>query len=295
MRKLVALGNPAAGGVDGDARRAVLEVLRGGADVEDVVLRSPGDLDAALDAHADRVPVVLGGDGTLHAVVAALLRRGEPAARPVGLVPLGTGNDLARALGVPLEPRAAARIVLDGRERPLDLLVDERGGVVVNAVHIGVGALASERAAPLKPVLRRAAYPAGALIAGVRGRGWRLRVTVDGQVVGDGRRRVLMVGVGNGTSIGGGTPLMPGARPDDGLADVVVSYTVPPWSRLAFALLLRLGRHQRRDDVLTFRAREVRVEGEPAPANADGEPHPPAPRRSWTVHPAAWRLIAPVE
>ncbi|QYC44112.1 Putative lipid kinase BmrU [Nonomuraea coxensis DSM 45129] len=302
-RRLLAMGNPAAGGDDEATRRAVLGVLGGGADVVFRPLERPDDLDRALAEHPDREPVVLGGDGTLHRVVAALLARGELERRPVGLIPMGTGNDLARTLGIPLDPAEAARVVLDGTPRPLDLLIetgpegdhgdDGSGGIVLNAVHVGVGAEASRQATPLKPFLRRAAYAAGALLAGVRSKGWRLRVHVDGRQVADGRRRVLMVGVGNGVSIGGGTPLAPGARPDDGLADVVVSYAVSPWGRLAYGVLLRLGRHPERDDVATFRGRAIVVEGEPVPANADGELCPPAPRRSWTVRPAAWRVVAP--
>ncbi|MER7365737.1 diacylglycerol/lipid kinase family protein [Nonomuraea wenchangensis] len=294
-RRLLAMGNPAAGGDDEATRRAVLDVLGGGADVVFRALERPDDLDRALAEHPDREPVVLGGDGTLHRVVAALLARGELESRPVGLIPMGTGNDLARTLGIPLDPADAARVVLDGVPRPLDLLVEDAPGegIVLNAVHVGVGAEASRRATPLKPVLRRAAYAAGALLAGVRSKGWRLRVRVDGELVADGRRRVLMVGVGNGASIGGGTPLTPDARPDDGLANVVVSYAVSPWGRLAYGVLLRLGRHPERDDVATFRGRAVVVEGEPVPANADGELCPPAPRRSWTLRPAAWRVVAP--
>ncbi|MFG1614763.1 diacylglycerol/lipid kinase family protein [Nonomuraea wenchangensis] len=293
-RRLLAMGNPAAGGDDEATRRAVLDVLGGGADVVFRALERPDDLNRALAEHPDREPVVLGGDGTLHRVVAALLARGELESRPVGLIPMGTGNDLARTLGIPLEPADAARVVLDGAPRPLDLLVEDAPGkgIVLNAVHVGVGAEASRRATPLKPVLRRAAYAAGALLAGVRSKGWRLRVRVDGELVADGRR-VLMVGVGNGASIGGGTPLTPDARPDDGLADVVVSYAVSPWGRLAYGVLLRLGRHPERDDVATFRGRAVVVEGEPVPANADGELCPPAPHRSWTLRPAAWRVVAP--
>ncbi|MEU4510997.1 diacylglycerol kinase family protein [Nonomuraea wenchangensis] len=301
-RRLLAMGNPAAGGDDEATRRAVLGVLGDGADVIFRALERPDHLDRALAEHPDREPVVLGGDGTLHRVVAALLARGELERRPVGLIPMGTGNDLARTLGIPLNPEEAARVVLDGTPRPLDLLVEDApggagdggdAGIVLNAVHVGVGAEASRRATPLKPVLRRAAYAAGALLAGVRSKGWRLRVRVDGELVADGRRRVLMVGVGNGVSIGGGTPLAPGARPDDGLADVIVSYAVSPWGRLAYGVLLRLGRHPERDDVATFRGRAVVVEGEPVPANADGELCPPAPRRSWTLRPAAWRVVAP--
>ncbi len=292
-RRLLVMGNPAAGGDDDETRQAVLDVLGGEADVVVRVTEGPQDIGRALGEYADRVPVVLGGDGSLHTLVAALRARDELAVRPVGLVPMGTGNDMARALGIPLDPCEAAKVVLRGRERPMDLLVDDQGGIVVNAVHVGVGALASQQATPLKPWLRRAAYAVGALLAGVRAKGWRLRVRVDGETVADGRRRVLLVGVGNGTSIGGGTPLTPVARPDDGLADVVVSFAVSPWSRLLFGLLLRLGRHRAHDDVTTFKARSISVHGEPVPVNADGELGPPRPSYAWTLLPSAWRIIAP--
>ena len=65
---------------------------------------------------------------------------------------------------------------------------------MVNAVHVGVGADAAAAAGRLKPRLGPLAYPLGALAAGVRSTGWRLRVVVDGRVVADGHRRSLMVG-----------------------------------------------------------------------------------------------------
>ncbi|GAA2353436.1 diacylglycerol/lipid kinase family protein [Nonomuraea africana] len=289
--KLLVIHNSSAGGADDESVRTVLRTLEAGADV--LTCEDPDDLGGALAAHPDRVPVVMGGDGSLHALVAALAARGELAGRPVGLIPLGTGNDLARGLGIPLDPREAARVVLDGHTRALDLLTDDRGGIVVNAVHVGVGAQASERATALKPVLRRAAYAVGAMLAGLRARGWRLRISVDGTPVADGRRRVLMAGIGNGTSIGGGTPLTPAALPDDGLADVVVSFAVSPPARLGFALLLRRGEHRSRGDVRTYRGGEITIAGEAVPVNADGELGPPTARRTWTVQRQAWRILAP--
>jgi hypothetical protein len=84
-----------------------------------------------------------------------LWRRGEAATTPVGLVPLGTGNDFARGVGIPLDHIEAARLVRTGRPRPVDLIVDDSGGVVVNAVHVGAGADAAVKARPLKRRLRR--------------------------------------------------------------------------------------------------------------------------------------------
>ncbi|MET8338274.1 diacylglycerol kinase family protein [Streptosporangium canum] len=289
MAELLAIYNEEAGGVDDAARTAVLEVLRGGADVVEAPAGQK-DLDEMLDAHPGRDVVVLGGDGSLHVTVAALHRRGELDVRTVGLVPLGTGNDFARGLGIPLDPEVAARIVLAGRPQPLDLLVDDEGGVVVNAVHLGVGAEASEQAKPLKPKLGRFAYAVGGLLAGVRSPGWRLRVTVDGRPLAEGRP-VLMAGIGNGVTIGGGTPLTPGARPDDGMVEVVVALTTGPVDRLVYALRLRRGTHPELRDVVTGRGREVAVEGEPVPVNADGELTGPTTRRRWTVAPAAWRMF----
>ncbi|GAA3120533.1 diacylglycerol/lipid kinase family protein [Streptosporangium carneum] len=289
MAELLAIYNEEAGGADEAARTAATEILRAGADVIDVPVGRK-DLDEMLDASPGADVVVMGGDGSLHVTVATLRRRGELGSRTVGLVPLGTGNDFARGMGIPLDAEVAARIVLAGRPRALDLLADDADGVVVNAVHLGVGAEASARAQPLKPGLGRLAYAVGGLLAGVRGPGWRLSVTVDGRPLAEGRP-VLMVGVGNGVTIGGGTPLTPRARPDDGMVDVVVSMTTGPVDRLAYALRLRRGSHPGMRDVVTDRGRTVTVTGEPVPVNADGELTGPVTRRTWTVMPAAWRMF----
>ncbi|UBU12612.1 diacylglycerol/lipid kinase family protein [Nonomuraea gerenzanensis] len=290
MRRLLAIVNSAAGGADDEVVSEVLSVLAEHADTVEARVGGPAELPEALAEHPDRDPVVLGGDGTLHRLVEVLAERGELGSRTVGLVPLGTGNDLARALGVPLDPAEAARAAALGEPRPLDLLRDDEGGIVVNAVHLGVGVEAARAAKPLKPVLRRFAYAVGSVIAGVRTKGVPLRVEVDGRVVADGRRRVLMAGIGNGTSIGGGTPLTPDAHLSDGLADVVVSFATSPLQRLLYGVLLRLGRHTRRPEVTTVRGARIRVSGPGLRLNADGELTGPVPARTWTVEARAWRL-----
>jgi YegS/Rv2252/BmrU family lipid kinase len=291
--KLLVVTNASAGGTGDNRVEAAVAVLREGADVRMASCREPADLDAILGERDGRTPVVVGGDGSVHTAVAALRRLGElSAGEALGLVPLGTGNDLARTLGVPLDPAAAARALLTGRARPLDLLVDDAGGVVVNAAHLGVGAEAADRAGALKDRLGKAAYAVGSVLAGAGATGWDLRVAVDGEPVGlDGP--VLMVGVANGRTIGGGAELAPDAEPDDGLLDVVVATSTGPVARLRFGVALREGEHVERDDVLTVRGRTVRVTGDAFPVNADGELEEATASRTWTVEPAAWSLVVP--
>jgi diacylglycerol kinase family enzyme len=203
---------------------------------------------------------------------------------------MGTGNDLARTLGIPLDPVEAARALLAGRARRLDLIVDDTGGVVVNAVHVGIGAEAAEKASALKDRLGPAAYAVGSAVAGVGTVGWSLTVEADGVVVHDGEP-VLMVAIANGRSIGGGAELAPEAQPDDGLLDVVVATSTGPLARLGFGISMRDGEHVSRDDVATTRARTVTVRGEAFPLNADGELAGPVTERTWHVLPAAWSLL----
>jgi YegS/Rv2252/BmrU family lipid kinase len=259
--------------------------------VEVAATGDPDELGAALAGRGRRRLVVVGGDGSIQAVVRALRDRGELATVPVGIVPLGTGNDLARGLGLPLDPAAAAAALVAGTPHPLDLVVDDGGGVVVNVAHAGLGASAAEAADDLKPRLGALAYPVGALLAGARESGWSLQVEVDGRRLLDEGTRVLLVGVGNGRSIGGGTPLCPDAVPDDGLVDVVVALSTGPAARVAFGAALRTGRHVDRDDVVTARGREVRITGELVGHNADGEISAPVAARTYVVEPGAWSVL----
>ena len=293
MNPLLVVTNEAAGGTDDERVEAALSVLRSATDVRREVCAEPGDLDRLLDGLGDRMLVVVGGDGSVHTAVATLHGRGQLSPdRPIGVVPLGTGNDLARTLGIPLEPAEAARALVGGRPRRLDLVVDDAAGVVVNAVHVGVGAEAAGKAAALKDRLGRAAYAVGSVAAGAGRTGWHLRVVVDGSAVAvDGE--ALMVAVANGRTIGGGAELAPGAEPDDGLLDVVVATSTGPLARLGFAVALREGEHVERDDVLVVQGREVTVTGDPFPLNADGELTGPVTSRTWTVRPGAWSLVVP--
>jgi diacylglycerol kinase (ATP) len=291
---MLVLTNDTAGRTEAEAVETVLGVLRASRTPEVVVCDAATDLDAVLDRRGDGPVVVVGGDGSLHTTVTHLWRRGEAGSTAVGLVPLGTGNDFARGCGIPLDPRAAAELILAGGARPTDLLTDDAGGVVVNAVHVGVGAEAARLARPLKRYLKIGAFPIGSLLAGFRTPGQRLRVVVDGVRVATWRAKVLMAGASNAPTIAGGTATLgPDASPEDGLLDVTVSFAVGPLARIGYALRLLRGRHPERDDVVYRQGRTLSITGEPFFVNADGELTGPITARSWTVQPGGWRFIRP--
>ena len=304
---LLAVVNAAAGSADRprvDAATTALRTAAGrvGADLEVVATTDLGHLARTLAGLAGRRLVVLGGDGSVRAAVQAL--HDDDALRgvgPVGIVPLGTGNDLARSLGLSAHPVRAAGTVVAGAPREMVLLVSDDGVVAVNAVHVGVGAAAGRNAAGLKRSLGRVglgalAYPLGAAVAGLTERGWWVRVSVDGTAVHPADERLLMVALGLGETVGGGAPLVPGADPHEPAADVVVARAVGPLARLGYAAQLTTGAHVLRPDVVTARGRTVQLEAAPGgsfPTDVDGEVRGPFTAQRWDVRPAAWRVVVP--
>ena len=293
MDPLLVITNSDAGTADEESLDVALGVLREQTSVEVQATGAPGELDGVLHRAGSRRIVVAGGDGSLHAVIAALHRRNELEGRILGLLPLGTGNDFARTLEIPLEPEEAARVILEGTPVPMDLVVDEVGQVVVNSVHVGAGAEASRAAESWKQRLGRIGYPIGALLTAFRPPVLRLRVEVDGRVVNDVDQPVLMVAVGNGASVGGGTELTPEADPGDGAFDVMISRAVSRTSRLLYAARLGLGRHLESEDVVYLRGRTVSVGGSRFYCSADGEIYGPERHRTWRVEPGAYSMVVP--
>ena len=293
MDPLLLITNADAGTTDTENVEKALSVLRDAGDVEVCATSNPGELDGVLHRRGSRRVVIAGGDGSLHAVVAALHRRQELADTILGLIPLGTGNDFARGVGIPLDPEEAARLVVKGDVRPVDLLVDCVGSVVVNNVHIGVGAQASRKASKWKKRLGRVGYPIGALLAAVNPPFVRLRIEVDGEEVADFAHPILMVAIGNGPNVGGGAEITPEADPEDGRMDVMVSFAIGPVARIGYALGFRKGEHHEREDVKYLRASTVSVSGQNFYCSADGEVYGPERHRTWRVEPGALRMTLP--
>src|SRR4051794_35857854 len=150
MDPLLVISNSGAGTADDESLDVALTLLRAHTDVEVQATSNPGELNSALHRAGSRRIVVAGGDGSLHAVVSTLYRRNDLKSAVLGILPLGTGNDFARANDIPLDIEEAAQVLVDGVPRETDLIVDELGEIVVNNVHAGAGAQASRHGARWK-------------------------------------------------------------------------------------------------------------------------------------------------
>jgi diacylglycerol kinase (ATP) len=303
MDPLLVITNSDAGSSDEESLRQALGVLRGSASVEVQATSNPGELDGVLHRAGSRRIIVAGGDGSLHAVIAALHRRNDLKNAVLGLLPLGTGNDFARGTGIPLDIAEAARVILEGEPRKMDLVVDELGEVVVNGVHVGAGANASRRGARWKERLGsvgvgklnlgKVGYPIGALLTAWNPPLVRLHVEVDGELVNDVDEKILMVAIGNGSSVGGGAELTPEATPEDGKLDVMISRATRPSERFMYAVRLGFARHHLAEEATYLRGTSVSVTGGPFWCSADGEIYGPERQRTWHVEPEAYSMVLP--
>ena len=182
----------------------------------------------------------------------------------------------------------------------MDLIVDEVGEIVVNNVHVGAGAQASRRGARWKDRLGsigvgkvnlgKLGYPIGAAAGRVQPADLRLRVEVDGEVVNDLDQPVLMVAVGNGANVGGGTELDPGRRPRGrpGRRDDLPRRSArSPGSATPCDLGSRRAPPSATTST-TCAARRCRSPARSSGVSADGEIYGPERQRTWHVEPAAY-------
>lgn len=223
MTRALVITNPVAARTDGGAVRAVLDTLRGGGwHVDALATHGPGDArrfaEEAVAAGYD-VLVSHGGDGTAMQIAAALVGTGIP----LGLVPGGTGNLLAGNLRLPRRPDAAARVIVRGRARPVDLGAVERAdGTRYFAVACGAGfdaELMAGTAAAAKQRWKMGAYIGRALTVLPTVTSVPHRVVVDGQAH---EMPAAMVLVANcGELIPPFLRLGRAVVPDDGWFDVI--------------------------------------------------------------------------
>ncbi len=246
----------------------------------------PGMAQAAVDAGVQLV-VICGGDGTLLACLHTLVGSDIP----VALIPLGTGNLLARNLGVPTDLEDALAVAIDGVDRRIDCgRVDDHPF----AVMAGIGFDAAMMADATEGLKRFAGWPAYAAsgLRHLRDPMMRVQLRID-----DGppmRRRARTVLIGNVGRLQGGLELLLDAEADDGLLDVVVvaPRTLRDWIRVAWGVIRR---NRARDPHLErFRGRSVLIEADRmVHRQMDGEVIDDGRELSARIEPGALVIRAP--
>jgi diacylglycerol kinase (ATP) len=274
-REIALLTNPTSGkGRGARARGAVLDRLRqGGLVVRDL---SGRDADEALDLARAAVQdgaealVVLGGDGMVHLGVQAVAGTGTP----LGIVPAGTGNDVARYFDLPRkDPVAAADVVVRGNTRDVDL-ARSGGRYYATVLCAGFDALVNERANQMTWPRGQMRYNLATLAELRVFKPLSYTLELDGR---QHRTEAMLVAVGNGPSFGGGLRITEGALLDDGLLDVVV---IKPMSRAGLVRTypkLFKGTHTSHPAYEHHRVRQVTVACPGITTYADGERFGPLP------------------
>lgn len=294
--RVALLANPHAG--KGRGRRAAEQALTAlralGADVRLYAGESAAETlrlaQVAVDTRPDVIAVV-GGDGTLSGIIDVL----AAAEAPITVIPAGTGNDLARMLGLPRTHAAdAARLALHGRPRTIDVgevHSEGRATPFLSVAALGFDAKVSDRTNRLRWPHGALRYYLALVIELIRLAPMDFQVAVDGEppVHAPG----TLIAVGNTASYGGGMPVCAGAEPDDGLLDVVHVVSLGRLRLLRLFPLLLRGRHLARPEVIHRRATTVEVWAPGLVVYADGERIGAGSCRI-TMRPAALRVMVPV-
>jgi diacylglycerol kinase (ATP) len=289
-RKALLLVNPHArrGAVPLDAVQARLAA----AGIETLRENFSGPGEAAADLRrlspgADLV-ILCGGDGTLNAAAPALIETGLP----LGILPMGTANDLARTLGIPDDLAAAADIIAAGQIRGIDLGC-VNGHPYFNVASLGLsGDLAATLDKNLKRRFGKLGYALAAFRVLARARPFRaMIITRNGAT----RVRTLQIAVGNGRHYGGGNIVEESAAIDDGTLDLYSLELGSVWKLAMMARDFRLGSHGAWREVRTERCTEFEVRTrKPMPVNCDGELVTSTPAR-FSILRNAVRVFAPAE
>lgn len=217
--------------------------------------------------------VAAGGDGTVHEVANGILEAGR-ADVALGILPLGTGNDLVRSLGVPDDLQEALELLERGERRSMDVACleseDGEDQIVLNAL---TGGFSGEIHDAMNEDLKESWGPLSYLRSGLEAWGdrspYRVELEVDGETS---EHEALNLVVANGAFAGHGIPVAPWADPFDGLLEVVLILEASGLELSGLAARMLTGEHVEHDALVRRSGRVVKVRsGEPLPVSIDGE------------------------
>jgi diacylglycerol kinase (ATP) len=272
MRSCIIL-NPRAGSAE--QSETLREALAGHAEITLYETDRAGhatDLAAsALEAGYEQI-VAAGGDGTIHEVVNGLAADFTRAR--LGVIPLGTGNDLARTLAIPADPLEALHVVMTGAEHWIDLMKVESTGQVTYGINVAAGGFSGQVDEVVTEELKAGWGPLAYLLGAARIvpdlTGYNTTIAwEDGPVE---RVEALNIVVANGRTCAGGFQVAPLANPEDGLLDVIIVRYGDVLDLAGVAARLLGGNYLNSDQVMDHRVRSVHIASQPGMwFNVDGE------------------------
>ncbi len=285
--------NPSSGGgaYDPDVLRAEFD----GYELDWVQTEGPGDASEAARKWPEGLLIIAGGDGTINDAVNGLGKAGFPEAVTLGILPAGTGNDLAATLCIPDDPDEAEDVIRQGRVRTLDVARVRSEGIeerfFMNVATGGLGAEISDaNEGELKKRWGKLSYLRASLEVAKDFDVKELDLYLDGELH---KARAVNVVVGNCRFAGGGWLAAPRANPEDGLLDIVIieKLGLPDLLQLAPASMARAD-YLDKEGVFSARAKEIWVETQPSGLvfTADGEVVGDEPAR-FSVVPGALKVI----
>jgi YegS/Rv2252/BmrU family lipid kinase len=287
-KRVLVLANPKARSGTLQVDKALETMGGAGIDLIPVYTKSPNDLPELIEEARNDVDavVVAGGDGTLNAAARGILSTGLP----LGLLPTGTANDLARTLGIPTDLAAAAAVITAGFKRRIDI-GEVNGHPFFNVASLGLSAeLAGGLTREGKRRWGQLSYAIAALKVLTRARSFTAEILEEGMSY---RVKTLQIAVGNGRYYGGGMAVEENAAIDDHHLDLYSLELSGVWKLAALAPWFRAGRHGLWQEVRTARGREFEVRTrKPRPINTDGELVTFTPAR-FEVRPGAVTVFAP--
>jgi diacylglycerol kinase (ATP) len=267
---------------------AIARLNAAGVDLTVTSPHSPTEVAPWIEAHAKEgeAVVIAGGDGSLNAVAPALLKTGLP----LGILPTGTANDLARTLGVPTVIEEAADLIAAGHQRQIDI-GEVNGHYFFNVASIGLSAdLANSLSRETKRRFGRLGYALTALRVLAQARPFHAEIVSAEDTV---RVKTLQIAIGNGLYYGGGMAIEEGATIDDAHLDLYSLELERVWKLLFMAKAFRAGRHGLWEEVRATKGRSFEIlTRRPRPINTDGELVTFTPAR-FNVLPKAITVFAP--
>lgn len=246
-------------------------------EVSDDIIRRQADFDCVI---------VAGGDGTVSSAARGIVETGLP----LGILPMGTANDLARTLEIPDDLARAADVIAQGVTRRIDL-GSVNGHYFFNVASIGLSAeLARNLCRDTKKRWGRLGYAIAAFRALASARPFSTWIKNKGETT---YVKTLQIAVGNGVHYGGGNVVHHSAEIDDGYLDLYSLEMRSVWKLALMAPSFRAGGHGAWNEVRTARCVEFEIETrKPRPVNADGELVTSTPAR-FRVHPRAVEVYVP--